>query len=514
MPRFIVLLCLALSGCASLPDNTAQPSYHIKPEHNNPMLQAIQRANPHIMDGEAGVLLLGDGVDALVARLSLINAATSSIDLQYYLYYSDLSAQLVTEALWKAALRGVRIRLLVDDMDLAGRDKMIAALSNHPNFEVRIFNPFIRGKNRAGQLVTQFGSITRRMHNKSLTVDNSISILGGRNIGDVYFAADPELAFGDLDVAINGTAVQDVTDSFDLYWNHSLSYPVELLHNSEIAPYTFDEISSYFYDFKENSKKLPYVKALESNDLVELLRHQKIKSYQGVAQVIYDHPDKIVSHRDKKKFHLAPQLAPYFSDLHHELIIVSPYFVPGKEGIAFFQALVDRGIHIKILTNSLQSNDVVVVHAGYAKYRKQLLAMGISLYEMDSRLFSNVDQARLSKSRFNYIGQSKSSLHAKYFILDNQRMFIGSLNLDPRSFNENTEIGVIIDSEELAHDVASLFKEHINKIAFRLGLDNGNITWTIEQNNEFKTYVNEPYTNWFERSVMYFMRILPGESQL
>ena len=324
-----------------------------------------------------------------VARLSLIKGAQQSVDLQYYLYYSDLSGHLLTVALWQAAERGVRIRLLLDDMDMGGKDEVLAALSGHENISIRLFNPFIRGKNRASQLVFQFGSITRRMHNKSLTVDASITILGGRNIGDVYFGADENTVFGDMDVALTGPVVKEVSNSFDEYWNSELSYPVELLSDYSWDETTHKTISLLFEEKTENKRDHAYVKELQANNLVELIHKNEVKVYSGEAKILVDHPSKIIKDRDQRQYHLAPQLAPYINAVEEELIIVSPYFVPGSEGLQFFEDLIKRGVEVKILTNSMKSNDVLVAHAGYSKYRKKLLEMGVKIYEMDSQLLTS-----------------------------------------------------------------------------------------------------------------------------
>lgn len=519
MVRLLILILLVsqLLACASLPENNSAASYAIAKQEHSTLVKQVAAAHQdlNLNSGEISLLLLEDGIDAFVARISLIKAAQSSIDLQYYLYHSDLSGGLLTAALWQAAERGVRVRLLVDDMDLDGKDQMIAMLSAHPNFEVRIFNPFIRGKSRTGQFVTHFGSITRRMHNKSLTVDNAISILGGRNIGDVYFGADPDVAFGDLDVAFSGPAVQQVSTSFDLYWNNKLSYPIELLSDYKVTENSLSKVSAALQQFIVNNKNNAYIKMLQRNNLVELLNNNEVKQYAGYAKVLYDDPLKIVKSREKIQYHLTPQLSPYFQSLKKELVIVSPYFVPGVEGLTLFAALIDRGIKVKILTNSLKSNDVIVVHAGYSKYRKKLLKMGVKIYEVDSEILTEKTAFKVQpKKKNNLIGISKASLHAKYFVLDRQYTFIGSLNLDPRSINENSEIGVIIDSDELAADVALHFDENIHRIAFELLLVNDQVVWQKKRGSKTTDYYNEPYSSWWERIFIGFLRLLPGESQL
>ncbi|WP_193755606.1 phospholipase D family protein [Psychromonas sp. psych-6C06] len=510
-------LAFLLTACSSLPENSSEPSYTLDNLVNNQLEQKIISANREIgfADNAVTMLLLDDGTDAFIARLSLLNSAQNSVDLQYYLYHSDLSGNLLTMALWQAAERGVRVRLLLDDMDMAGKDKTLSALASHPNINIRLFNPFVRGKNRSSQFVFQFGAITRRMHNKSFTVDNSISILGGRNIGDVYFGADENTVFGDLDVALTGPVVTEVSHSFDAYWNSPLAYPIQLLSSYEWEAQTTELISQALTQKWENKQQHAYVKQLKANNLMELIHTNQVNIYTGEAKILVDDPAKITASRSKQQYHLAPQLAPYIHGAENELIIVSPYFVPGKEGVEFFADLIKRGITVKVLTNSLKSNDVMVVHAGYRKYRKALLAMGVKLYEMDSKLLtSDYVFSKTDNKKSSIWGKSKASLHAKYFVIDRKSTFIGSLNLDPRSLYENTEIGVILETEALSEDVAEQFDNHINQIAFELSLVDNNIIWSKIESGETITYDKEPYSSWWERFKVGFISYLPGESQL
>jgi len=512
-----LLLFFLLTACSSLPQNNSAANYAFEKSSNTTIEKQVISSNRQagLADDAVTMLLLDDGIDAFVARLSLINAAHKSVDLQYYLYHSDLSGGLLTAALWQAAERGVRIRLLLDDMDMQGKDKNLSALSSHPNINIRLFNPFIRGKNRSSQFVTQFGSITRRMHNKSLTVDGSITILGGRNIGDTYFGADDDIVFGDLDVALTGPIVEQVSSSFDEYWNHSLSYSVQLLSDYQWDDQTIESISLQIEEMLQTKQDHHYVKELKANKLGELIQSNDVKVYSGEAHLLVDSPNKITASRNKQKYHLAPQLAPHINAVKQELIIVSPYFVPGDEGLAFFAELIERGIEIKILTNSLKSNDVMVVHAGYSKYRKKLLKMGVKLYEMDSQLLTSEKVFNKATNKKSSIwGKSKASLHAKYFIIDRQSTFIGSLNLDPRSFYENTEIGVILDAPDLSKYVAQQFDNLINRIAFELSLQQGDIIWSKTIAGKTTTYLHEPYSSWWERFKVGFVSYLPGESQL
>ena len=511
------LLPLALTvfiSCATLPrDVERSPSYAYTDTDNTALGRyyvTIKAAYP----GKTGCLVLDNGLDAFVARAILAQDAERSIDVQYYLYHDDLVGRLFTHQLVKAADRGVHVRLLVDDMDLAGRDLDVSIMDQHPNVEVRIFNPFSRKTGRTSQFVTRMGSVTRRMHNKSFNVDNQVAILGGRNIGNEYFNADPDLAFADLDVLVIGPAVNEVSTAFDRYWNSELAYPASVLLDE--AP-TAEEISSKRAEldaFVARQTDSPYLTALRNSDLARKIKNHQVTYSWGDAVVVYDQPEKLLHGFGETKYHLSPQLKPYWEEVKRELTIFSPYFVPGKSGTAFLTDLAKRGVRVRILTNSLSSNDVSLVHAGYSKYRIPLLQSGVELYEMNKKISS-----AKRKEKKGAKGSSKASLHAKSFVFDRKRVFIGSLNLDPRAVIHNTEIGVVVDALEIAEAMADWFDRNIDKIAFRLELQNAGssnetILWHGIVDGVPKTFTEEPYSGFWKRLGIRFMSIWPIESQL
>jgi len=511
----IASFVLFVAGCASLPDNVnRQASYAFTDTDDTSLGKQTAEIIKTKGNGQDGFLVLKSGLDAFVARAVLEHHAERSIDVQYYLYHSDLVGHLFTEFLVNAADRGVRVRILVDDMDLEGRDISVIALDSHPNIEIRVFNPFDRKLSRLPQYVSGFGSVTRRMHNKSFTVDNQITIVGGRNIGDEYFDANPTLEFADLDVMIFGGVVKDISHSFDLYWNSELSYPASTLIDERPSEEEIKAMYKALTEYAERHDDSDYLEALSNSDLANRMRAKKLEYSYGDVVVIYDLPEKISSDRDATELHLATQLEPYFESIKNELIIFSPYFVPGNEGVEFLKSLTEKGVRVKILTNSLASNDVSVVHAGYSKYREALLRAGVELYELNKKLTGTQ-----RKQKKGVGGSSKASLHAKSFVLDREKVFIGSLNLDPRSFYENTEIGVIIKSPELAAGMAERFDERIEKAAFRLELvtdedDNESILWHGYENGKKVTYDVDPYTSIWRRIGVGIMSIMPIESQL
>lgn len=509
-----MLAFLFLAGCATLPDNFERPESFATTDTQNSRWGQFRLYEKEAHPGQTGFVLLENGLDAFAARAILAEYADRSIDVQYYLYHNDLTGKLLTHQLLKAADRGIRVRLLADDMGLGGRDLGAAVLDSHPNIEVRIFNPFSRNVGRVSQFLTRFGSVTRRMHNKSFTVDNQVAILGGRNIGNEYFEADPDIAFADLDVLLTGPVVEDISASFDAYWNSELVYPINILVKKTPTPEEVEGKTKEFKEFIKEQEDSPYLKALINSSLINSIRQQRIEFHWGEAEVLFDQPEKIMDNREMSDFHLYRQLTPYKEKIEKEVIIISPYFVPGKSGVESLIKLKERGIAVSILTNSLASTDVGAVHAGYSRYRRDLLRAGIEIYEMNKK---TVREERRKKR--GHGGSSKASLHAKTFVLDRKWIFIGSLNLDPRSVYENTEIGVVLESREVAENMARKFNANISGATFRLELRQNKdgteqLLWHGYEDGKEKVFTADPYTSFWRRLGIGLMRLLPIESQL
>lgn len=510
------LLTLLLAACSTLPDNSNR-SYStaiIDTQTSDSVLGRNASKQRATHPGQSGFALLSSGLDAFVARAVLATRAQHSIDAQYYLFHSDITGTLLLSQLIEAADRGVRVRLLVDDMAIPGRDLGAIVLDEHPNFEIRIFNPFSRNTSRMKQLLTRFGSVTRRMHNKSFTADNQFTVVGGRNIGDEYFEANPDLAFGDLDVLAVGPVVARVSATFDEYWNDALAYPIRTLNQGRLKPEEYAAKRKKFEQALASLETSQYIRALENSELANRLRKEDMSYYWGKAKVVHDSPTKLSEDRSRTDLHLAPQLKTYFDDLSDELIIFSPYFVPGKEGVEFLSSLTRRGVRVRIATNSLASTDVFAVHAGYAKYRKALLKAGVELYEI------NVQLPEDQREGFEVLGSSgKASLHTKSFVLDRKQVFIGSLNLDPRSVVENTELGIVVSSPEMGQEISDWFDSNIENLSFRLELKSlkgggEEIVWHGMKDGDPVTFHNEPYSGFWLRFGVSVMSILPVESQL
>jgi putative cardiolipin synthase len=352
------------------------------------------------------------------------------------------------------------------------------------------------------------------MHNKSFTVDSQATILGGRNIGNEYFEADPDLAFADLDVIGVGPVARDVSTAFDRYWNNELAYPVSVLVEKPPTQEEIGQMRQKLNEFAAAQADSAYLKALRNSDLADKIRKQQVRYSWGNAVVAYDRPEKMLREKGEKEYQLAPQLKPYADGVRKELIIFSPYFVPGGAGTAFLTGLAARGVRVRILTNSLASNDVSVVHAGYAKYRKQLLRGGVELHEMNQKLTREQREEKKGTG-----GSSKASLHAKSFVFDRGQVFIGSMNLDPRAVIHNTEIGVVLSSPEIAQGMGDWFDRNVGTVAFRLELKKGDdgsetLLWHGIVDGAPHTFDADPYTGFWKRFGIGFLGILPIESQL
>ena len=510
----VVLMVWSLGACSTLPELTDNPVSHAMEDTDDTTIgRVISTMNP-LQPELSGFHLLGSGLDAFVARVALATRAERSIDTQYYLLHDDLAGRLFLGLLMEAADRGVRVRLLLDDMGAAGQDERLTTMSLHPNIEIRIINPFSRNTPRLMQFVTRLGTVTRRMHIKTFTADNLATIIGGRNIGNEYFEADPELAFGDLDVLAAGPVVKQVSRSFDAYWNDILSYPVSILTDYSPESADLEALRVELAQYRKDQLDSDYLHALQDSPLAMSLENKSLSIAWAESELVVDHPEKLYSPRSETDLHLISQLRHYGDQIDEELIIFSPYFVPGKEFVAALKSWVDRGVRVRILTNSLASTDVGAVHAGYAKYRRSLLRAGVELWELNS-----MTENEPWKAWLNTEFESRPSLHAKSFIIDREIVFVGSMNIDPRSIVENSEIGLVIHSPELANQLADWFDNEVEKTAFRIGLythDNGatNITFQIPAEEDGEIWFTEPYAGFWDRLGINLLKILPVESQL
>ena len=503
----MMLVALVMStGCTSLPANVQRHESRAYTQTESTRIgQEIQKAMSLHSELETGFYPLSNGLDALVARLALIDASQKSMDVQYYLYHNDLVGQLFTKRLLLAADRGVRIRLLLDDLGSSDKDRMLSVLNQHPNIEVRLFNPVTtRGILRKINLLTDFSRVNRRMHNKSFIVDNQIAIIGGRNIGDEYFDASV-VEFADLDMVQIGAAVPEISSDFDDYWNSKYSYPADsIIKSHNVSDKKRAKLLRKLEEAMQTPEAEQYLTRLHSAPIINQLAAGHLAWFWGLASAYADVPDKIELEDIDNSIHLTPRLEPYFRKAKKEVIMVSAYFVPGEEGMQFIRSMIERGVKVTIVTNSLASTDVGAVHAGYRRYRPELLDMGVELIEMKPRVN---DKKKLMKG-----SGSKASLHAKTYIIDGDIVFVGSLNLDPRSVRLNTENGVIYHSPELVTYMTEEMLSSDRNSYWQLRKNGDTIEWINGQGEVDST--TDPDTSWLLRGGIRLLSIFPIESQL
>jgi putative cardiolipin synthase len=456
--------------------------------------------------GLSGVQLLADAREAFAARVALARAAERSLDLQYYIWHGDRSGTLMLEAVHAAAERGVRVRLLLDDNGISGLDTALAALDAHPNVEVRLFNPFrIRWPKPIGYL-TEFTRLNRRMHNKSFTADNSVTIVGGRNIGDEYFGAADGGLFADLDALAIGPIVADVSVDFERYWCCGSAYPAAKILPA-VGEYQRRRLHRRASIVERDPSARRYVHALHKLPLVHQLIEGRLPLTWAEVRMISDDPNKALG-RARQRDLLSDRLRAVLEKSERELGLISSYFVPGKRGCAEFSRLAKQGVSVCVLTNAYEATDVGIVHAGYAPYRKRLLQAGVRLFEM--RREARDAPRRRDRRRGIRLGVASnfrgsgtgstaalrsgaSTLHAKTFTVDRERLFIGSFNLDPRSVALNTELGFLIESPDLAGQVADVFTEQVAHLAYEVRLDDaGELVWAEQNDAGERIHQREP----------------------
>lgn len=505
---FFVLLLLFNTGC------TLQPQGH---KSLSTALSASQASATRLGQAVAlqahpdtqlsGIYSLANPRDAFAARALLARAAEQTLDVQYYIWHKDTTGTLLLEELYLAAERGVRVRLLLDDNGTSGLDSELIWLNQHPNIEVRLFNPFkVRSFKPLGYL-TDFSRMNRRMHNKSFTADNAATIIGGRNIGDEYFGATDWILFADLDVLGIGPIVNDVSQDFDRYWKSDSAFPITWVAR-DISEEKSQQLRSQVRTVERSTAAADYLTAIKNLPFINQLFNNELSFTWAKTYMVSDDPAKGLGLAAKEDFLLA-RLAELGGSASQEIALISPYFVPTKEGVEAFTQLVKQGVQVKVLTNSLDATDVVPVHAGYAKRRKALLENHIELFEMRR----TAPKGELEWA--NLFGSSGSSLHAKTFAIDRERVFVGSFNFDPRSANLNTELGFVIESPAMANAVAEIFEQDIYKVSYRVLLDpQGKLQWQEQLDNEIIIYHQEPNTPWYKRAFVKFCSWLPIEPLL
>jgi cardiolipin synthase C len=474
MRRVLVALAtgawIALAAsCARLPEVEPAPSFAFADTGGTTLgaeVGALAAGRP----GQSGVHLLGNPRRAMATLMELADAAERSLDIQTYAWHADTVGWLMIDAVWRAAERGVRVRILLDDLNTAGKDWVIAALDAHESIEVRLFNPFTSRSLRFLDVARDFIGSNRRMHNKSFTADNQATVLGGRNIGDSYHGDGVRVTFADLDVLAVGPVVQEVSAQFDLFWNSRFAVPAaHLIRPQSPPPPDYLETRSGIRLSRDES--VAYRDGLDGWRGGGPLAMQPL--HWGSARLIFDPPEKIAVGRFAAADTMVPALLATMGVPERRLDIVTPYFVVSRAWSDVFVDWAGRGVQLRILTNSLAANDPGIAHAGYLVRRRGLLLGGVELFELKA----SATDPHLGDD-LRGLASSFATLHAKAAAIDGRRLFVGSLNLDQRSAYLNTEMGIVIESPDLAWQLHRMFDERLDEHAYRvvIGAD-GRLAW-------------------------------------
>lgn len=502
------LLLGSLAACAQLQPLPELPAeLAIPPGEDSPLDQAALRVEAQHPEQSAFRLVI-EGPEAFVSRAQSARMATRSLDVQTYIWHADLTGMFFANELIAAADRGVKVRVLLDDLDARAKNAGFAALAAHPNIDVRLFNPFAT---RAGVLgfigegVRSFGRINRRMHNKSWIADNRLAIVGGRNVGDEYFGASDEVNFVDLDFAMIGPVVRDASASFDRYWNSPSAYPMELLDPDAVNDAALQKLRTGLGSHSNEAENSRYAVSLRSDDAIRrMVQGDWPMEWSANYRFISDDPLKItMKQQDAQRTQVGAALAPIARSSQKDLTVISPYFVPGETGSQVFIERAQAGKSVRVLTNSLAANDVAAVHGGYSRYRKPLLKGGVQLWELKP-LPGSAAEASL-------FGSSGASLHTKALSMDGKTLFVGSYNIDPRSTWLNCEQGVLVESATLARQLEAIFSRQItDQRAWRVTLENDALRWTDGD----ESFDSDPKAGMGRRFQAWLTRVLHLEAQL
>ena len=503
----VLCLALALTACATVDFQSPKTaSTATLDTYDTRLGKALTptRSKPNHL---SGFLMLVNSIDALTARLMLAERAERSIDAQYYMVSDDIIGRVFLQSLMLAADRGVQVRLLIDDQNTSGMDTLLAAVADHPNISLRLFNPYASRKFRAMD-VWDFSRLNRRMHNKSFTIDNQVTIVGGRNIATEYFALNPDYNFGDLDTMAIGPVVRDTSIMFDRFWNHERAVPFTHVVNHA------DDKGERYKEMRENLANS--VQEIRNTDYADAVResYEEFSLFQlddyiwAPYEFVYDSPDKALTRSLKSKNDLiTTPLGAVARNAERELLIMSPYFVALKPGIEGISALARKGVQIDVVTNGLAASDHLLVYGGYAPVRKPLLREGVRFYEVRGDI-------TLSGTRSAGTADAKSSLHTKAFIADRRYFFLGSFNWDPRSANINTEMGILIDAPDIADRYASLIYQLAPTTSYEVFLEGNSLRWRTVEDGKEVIYSTEPESSWWTRTQGNLFRLLPIRSQL
>jgi putative cardiolipin synthase len=497
-----------LNGCATLPrDYSRSASYALEPGPDSKLEQVAKRVREEFGPDMSGFVPISRNDEALLSRLMLADLAEHSVDVQVFIWQADEGGVLLLDRLLRAADRGVRVRLLIDDLLLLGGDRDIAILNHHPNLEIRVFNPWQRrsysGVIRGLEFIFHIKRLNHRMHNKLIVADNRMAIVGGRNIGNEYFGLNSKYNFGDFDVITVGPIAREVSRSFDIYWNSEWAYPGEGLARDMPTEDSLLELRELIKkgldDSKDSLNRFP-MEPRSWNDRIGFFLENMVP---GLAKVVYDEP---LIGADVPPAQLVESLRDIAFDAREEVLVMSPYFIPHGDFFENLHELTSRGVQVKILTNSLASTNHAIVHSAYRRYRRSVIEAGGELYEFrpDAEVKAIYDTPPVQAEVLG--------MHTKLLVVDRHRVFVGSLNLDPRSIYINTEMGLLIEAPELAEEIARLIERDLKPgNSWRVRVDEAGRLVFDSHDGVIR---REPARSFGQRVAVGFYRLLPIENQL
>jgi putative cardiolipin synthase len=528
--RWLCLLLFGfwLTGCASLPSEVDRPiSTALANPSETRLGRAVEtRAATAGTRNDSGFALVGSAELAFTSRMTLIKAAQKTLDIQYYAIFSDDTTERMFDALREAAGRGVRIRILLDDFNTSGKNAQVLKLAFEKNIELRLFNPLPGGRGsmflRILSNLKDVARMQRRMHNKIFAADNAVAIVGGRNLGETYFGQSEGTNFVDIDLLAAGRIARDLSRSFDQYWNNPLAYPVQSLMTEEdieaLKPKTHRANATTRPGTPEDpavqattTQTTPSTQNLTTTERITTSPNGVITTLPALPDstdlrlltwtwapsvLLVDKPSKIAADADtvaESQDTAVDGLLQLMAQAKTELLIVSSYFVPGERMMKQFADLRQRGVRVRVLTNSLASNDAPAAHAGYAHYREALLAMGIELYEMRAEQEGSImSLGSVGGSTGDAIGASRASLHAKVVVIDSRLLVVGSMNLDLRSKLQNSEVAIVIRNRALSAEATRMIEPALARGAWRVELVDGQLVWRAPQGSDLKDSTSEP----------------------
>jgi putative cardiolipin synthase len=503
----LIVTTVVLSACVSAPLNYPR-------QHSTAITETESRSTREAVSALAwvdgrkdvnGFYPLTEGFDAFGARLNLMDGAEKSLDIQYFLMKPDNAGLVFAAKMLRAADRGVRVRLLLDDIFTTVDINDLAILDIHPNIEVRLFNPIARKGIPLLNYLGHFSLTNRRMHNKAFVSDNQVAIVGGRNIAVEYFELEISGEFIDFDMLAVGPVVKEVSGQFDRYWNHQLAVPLAAFYDEKDKSKINKSRAELDRDMGRAGQSI-YAEAIQT-PVMKKFDAGEITPYIAIARLITDDPDKLLKPVAEAHQEVANVIQQALLDAESEIILISPYFIPHGGGIELIRKIRDKGVRITVLTNSLATNNHIPVHSAYAGYRRRLLDAGVELWEM------RVDAAKIIVPTGETLLE-KLTLHTKGILFDRKRVFVGSLNLDPRSIDINTEMGLLIDSVEMGEWMTDEVREQIPEVAYQVKMDEDRkLSWHAKIDGEEVVETREPQTTAWQRFLAWFLKIVP-ESQL